>query len=200
MTLGLLPCLRSTSCALLIASEWEMERWESWRGNPPPYYSTQLCSKQKEFTLWTYCFPTGELAGNVSSCQSGSHWNCERLLNKQTLQGVWTSEAGRGHGCCGHRMVTIRRRCKQSDTHWTFLLPKFPPPPPIVWEIWLYVKRRNMWVRAQSCQCLIDPDFVWICVCNITHLFHLFQGLRVTTVKIMWMTVLVTSVWMEENV
>ena len=41
----------------------------------------------------------------------------ERLLNKQTQQGVWTSEAGRGHGCCGHRMETIMTRCKQSDTH-----------------------------------------------------------------------------------
>lgn len=41
----------------------------------------------------------------------------QRLLNKQTRQGVWTSEAGRGHGCCGHRMETIMTWCKQSDTH-----------------------------------------------------------------------------------
>lgn len=50
---------------------------------------------------------------------------------------------------------------------------------------------------------LINSRFVCVTVSVCHNSFfslHLFQGLRATTVRITWMTVLVTSAWMEEYV
>lgn len=128
----LLLCLRSTSCVLLIVSG----RWNGGRVEAGAHrHTTPLSPVQNRRNLLygPSIFPLGNW--QEMSLAKAEVIETERLLNKQTRQGVWTSEAGRGHGCCGHRMETIMTRCKQSDTHWTFLLPTFPPAPPIVWEI-----------------------------------------------------------------
>lgn len=81
----------------------------------------------------------------------------------------------------GNRMGTVMWRCKQSYSHWTFYCPDTAECGKHETKM-LYVLYLEQYFKCFS------------------PFFCLSQGLRDTTVRTMWTTVLVISVWMEEYV
>lgn len=153
---------------------------------------------REEFTLWAFWFSLGseqemspareEVIETVSDYKTSKYWVECRPLHRAGVTGILWEKAN---------------EYVNNQTPFELFYYTHRPTLPLVWEnltrLW-----SEMFIVWNWDQCMLNK-LSWYALpsfCSVTLLpfLHLSQDLRDTTVRIMWMTVLVTSALMEEYV